>query len=333
MNHQIHAGLVNSYRVCRSQDTDVIHAGVFCHCTAVTVYRKIFHNIDKSNPAFKMFHNAGGRIRHGFRKRRFAGMLIPGFIAVVCLSSGMNQGLARSGSTADRKLLQSSAVSAHGMSFKMSQDQHRIVILDIFPQMVFLKNLSMGNRPDHVRSFCIHEIHIKIFCPSMFFQKLQMGLCMIPDTAAGISISSVAFYNSSLDLLNHGPPEFRPKEILVSLFSGMDLHCHFSRQFHAKSLVHLNYLFRSDLFCKINFCLHIPFLSFLYLIIQNMQPKYQVLCSGSFFINIIKLKADSRSRGFLKIFICRFLAGIISLKSFFHSLLKNRLAGRTEPLF
>ena len=29
--------------------------------------------------------------------------------------------------------------------------------------------------------------------------------------------------------------------------------------------------------------------TFLYLIIQNMQPKYQVLCSGSFFINIIKL--------------------------------------------
>ena len=272
LDHQIHAGLVDGYRICGSQDTDIFHTWVFCHSTAVAVYGKIFHNIDKSDLSFKMLYNTGSRVSHSFRKCRFAGMLIPGLITIIRFSSGMDQSLASSGCAADGKLLQSSSVSAHGMSFEMGQDQHRIIIHNIFSQMIFLKDLSVGNWPDHIRSFCVHKIYVKIFCPPMFFQKLPMGFCMISDTAAGIPVSSVTFYNRSMYFFHHGTPEFRTKEVLISFFSGMDLYSYLSRQFHTKGLIHLNYLFRSDLFCKVNLCLHIPFLSFLYLIVQNMLP-------------------------------------------------------------
>ena len=139
----------------------------------------------------------------------------------------------------------------------MGQDQHRIIIHNIFTQVVFFENFAIWNGPDHIRSLGIHKIYIKVFIPAVLFQKFQMRLCMVPYTSAGVTISSVALHNRSLNFLNHRPPKLRTEEILISLFSRMNLHSHFSGQLHSKSLIHLYNLFRGNFSSKVNLCLHI----------------------------------------------------------------------------
>ena len=153
----------------------------------------------------------------------------------------------------------------------MGEDEHGIIIQNIFPQMVFLQNLSVRDGPDDVRAFRVHDVHVKMLRPAMLFHQLHVSFRMVAHAACRIAVCGVAFHNGTIHFLYHGLPELRTQKILISLFSGMNLDRHFSGQFHAQSVIQLNHLFRRNFTGKINLCLHCRLLSFLLLQISSKR--------------------------------------------------------------
>ena len=136
----------------------------------------------------------------------------------------------------------------------MGQNQHGVVVDDIFAQMVFLQDFSLRNGPYHVRALGIHQIHVKIFRPAVLLKQLLMGLRVIPHPAAGIAIGSVALHNRAANLFHHGLPKLRAQEILIALLAGVDLYRHLSRQLTPQRLVQPDNRLRGNLTGKINLC-------------------------------------------------------------------------------
>ena len=73
-----------------------------------------------------------------------------------------------------------------------------------------------------------------------------MRLAVVTDTAASITIGSVAFDDGAMDLVDHGFPEFRTEEILVALFAGVDFDGDFAGQGDVEFVIDLNNFFGSD---------------------------------------------------------------------------------------
>ena len=245
--HQVNAGLIDGHRVQRGQNADVLHAGVLRHRAAVAVHGQILHHVDEGDLPLKMLRHAGGSISHGLREDHGAGVLLPGLEAVVGLAGGVDQGLAPGAGTADGQLLQSSAVAAHGVPLEVSQHQHRVVIHDVFAQVILLEDFSVGDGPDHVRTLGVHQVHIKIFGPAVLLQELAMGLCVVTHAGSGVAVGGIAFHHGAADLLHHGPPELRTQEILVALLPGVDLHRHLARQLYSQGVIQFNNFLRGDL--------------------------------------------------------------------------------------
>ena len=204
-----------------------------------------------------MLHHAGGRVRHGLREGHAAGVLLPGLKAVIRLAGGVDQRLARPGGAADGELLQRPAIAAHGVALEVGQHQHGIIIHNILAHAVLFQNLAVWDRPNHIRPLGVHQIHIKILGPAVLLQKLEVGLGIVPHPGAGIAIGSVALHDGAADLLHHGLPEFRVQEVLVALFTGVDLHRHLAGQRNAQGVIQLHNILRGNFWGKINFCFHI----------------------------------------------------------------------------
>ena len=64
--YEVDACLINGNRVKACQDTDVLHARVFCYRTAVAVYGKVAHDIDVGNFPLEMLGNCPCGICHSF---------------------------------------------------------------------------------------------------------------------------------------------------------------------------------------------------------------------------------------------------------------------------
>ena len=173
-----------------------------------------------------MLHHAGGSVGHGLREGHSAGVLPPGFKTVVCFAGGVDQGLARPGGAADSQLLQGAAVAAHGMPLEVGQHQHGVIVHDVFAQVVLLKDFSVWDGPDHVRTLGVHQVHIEVLGPAVLLQELPMGLRVVPHATGRVAVGGVAFHDGSVDCLHHGPPELRAQKILVAFFPGVNLHRH-----------------------------------------------------------------------------------------------------------
>lgn len=62
--NQIDACLVECHRIEAGKDSDILHAGIFRHCAAVTVYGEVAHYIDICNLVLKIVSNCLCRVRH-----------------------------------------------------------------------------------------------------------------------------------------------------------------------------------------------------------------------------------------------------------------------------
>ena len=149
------------------------------------------------------------------------------------------------------------AIAAHGVALEVGQHQHGIIIHNILAHAVLFQNLAVWDRPNHIRPLGVHQIHIKILGPAVLLQKLEVGLGIVPHPGAGIAIGSVALHDGAADLLHHGLPEFRVQEVLVALFTGVDLHRHLAGQRNAQGVIQLHNILRGNFCGKINFCFHI----------------------------------------------------------------------------
>ena len=85
--------------------------------------------------------------------------------------------------------------------------------------MVLLEHLAAHDGPDQVWTFRVHEINREILCPSMLFQKPQMGFSVVPYAAGSITICCVAFDDCSPYVIDYRFPEFRREVILVAFLS------------------------------------------------------------------------------------------------------------------
>ena len=223
-----------------------------------------------------MLHHRRCGVRHGLGEHDLVRMHIPGVKVAVALSAGVDQRLAGTAGAADGKLLERAAVTAHRVSLEVGQHQHRVIILDVLAETVLLQNLSVRDRPDHVRAFGIHQVHIEVLVPAVILDELAVGFGVVADTVVELAaVSGVALDDRSLDALHHRLPEVGTQEVLVPLLAGVHLHGHLSRKLNAELLVHLHNDLRTDLLAEIHFCFcHfvIPLLFRIFFILKPFKP-------------------------------------------------------------
>ena len=61
-------------------------------------------------------------------------------------------------------------------------------------------------------------------------------------------ISGVALYHRTGYSIHHGLPKIRAQEVLIALFTGMNLHRHISGQRNAQQFIQFQYLFAGNRF-------------------------------------------------------------------------------------
>ena len=71
-------------------------------------------------------------------------------------------------------LLQCSTEAAHGMTLEMSEHKHGIILIHTLSDIVFLYYPAVGDVKHAVGALSIHELHIKMLRPPMFFEQIQM---------------------------------------------------------------------------------------------------------------------------------------------------------------
>ena len=176
--------------VCKMMCIRDRQARILRHCTAVTVNRHIFHDIDVNCIPLKVIDNGRCRIRHRLQER-----------VVVCrpdifrLSCTMNICLAGGRCNADRKLFERSAVSSHRMSLEMGKNQKRIIIRKVFSYKVLLNDFAVRDRNLQIRSLRIQKIDFKVPAPSMCLQRLfVLGCCItLAFVCSCLLYTSIAF--------------------------------------------------------------------------------------------------------------------------------------------
>ena len=169
----------------------------------------------------------------------------------------MDQCLACRRSTAYGELLERTAVASHGMAFEVSQNKHGIIVENVLAQIVFLQDLAVRDGPDHIRTFRVHQVNSEDLVPAVILDQCQMLRCMVPYAAEGIAIGCIAFHDGAVHFLHHRLPEIRTQEVLVSFLAGMHLDRDFAGEVDPQQMIHLNYLFGSDLPGKINLRCHL----------------------------------------------------------------------------
>ena len=212
--HQIDARLIDGNGICGNQNAHVRHAGVFRNFTAVAVNAHVLHNVDENHVAVEVIHNAAGCVRHGFQKR-----IMIRRPEVFRHARAVDIRLAVGRCHADGQLLQCAAVAAHGMSLEVGKYQHGIVIFQIFADKIFLDDLAVRDIQLHIGAFGIQQIYREIAAPTVLVHQLAVLLGGV----AGAAIGSVALHDGAADVVDHRFPELRAKEILISLFTGMQL--------------------------------------------------------------------------------------------------------------
>ena len=135
----------------------------------------------------------------------------------------------------------------------MGENEHRIVICNVFTESVFLYRLSVRNVNHNIRPFGVHNIDLKELRPAVVFDKLLMLYCRVTLAA----VSRVALYDRTADLFDHRPHKVRTQEILVSLFTRMEFYGDVSGELLAEKVIELNHFFGGDFSCEKYFGFHI----------------------------------------------------------------------------
>ena len=139
------------------------------------------------------------------------------------------------GSAADRDIFHRTAESAHGVTFKVSQHQHRVVIDDAFAHRDFFEMESVTNRQIDI-TVLIHDID-RAERPAVNFK----GLSMVGSVFSSAAVKRVRFNNRAvrnrlLQSLNHVARE----NIRSVWFAGMQLDRYFSVDFFVDQVVKLD---------------------------------------------------------------------------------------------
>ena len=79
--------------------------------------------------------------------------------------------LSASRGAADGKLLESTAVAAHGMPLEVCKNEHRVICRDEASDEVFLEDFAVRNGPYEVRTFAVHDVNHEPRRPSMLSEK------------------------------------------------------------------------------------------------------------------------------------------------------------------
>ena len=194
-----------------------------------------------------MTHDRGGGVRHCLAEAVLLRMEVPGLDVVGRCAARVDECLACSGGAADGELLERTAVAAHGMTLEMREDEHGIIVFDVFSEIVLLEYGSVGDLPTDIRTFGVHQIHRKALAPTVIFDQLQMGSRVVPNTAEGVAVSCVALDDGAVNALDHRTPEIRTQEILISLLARVELDGNAAWKLEFQCAVHLHDLFRCDL--------------------------------------------------------------------------------------
>ena len=245
--HQIDARLIDGNGVRGDQNAHVRHAGVFRNFTAVAVNAHVLHDVDENHVAVEVIHNAAGCVRHGFQKR-----IMIRRPEVFRHARAVNIRLAVGRCHADGQLLQCAAVAAHGMSLEVGKYQHGIIIFQIFADEIFLDDLAVRDIQLHIGAFGVQQIYREIAAPAVLVHQLTVLLGGV----AGAAIGSVALHDGAADVVDHRFPELRAKEILISLFTGMQFDCNVAGERLVHQPEHIQNLLRGDNRRKINGCTH-----------------------------------------------------------------------------
>ena len=235
--HQINAGLIHRDRVGRHKHADIRKAGILSHSTAVTVNGHVLHHVHIHGVSLEELYHGGRGVRHGLKE----GVVIrrPDFLR---LTGAVDIRLAEGGCTADRELLERSAVPTHRVSLKVRQYEERVIIYYVLADIVFLYALAVGYIQHKVRPLGVQKIDLEIFAPAV----LLHGCHVLLGRVARACVGGVALDNSAVHGLDHRLPEVRVQEVLVPFFSGVHLHGDSARQLFSRRAVQRNDLFRSN---------------------------------------------------------------------------------------
>ena len=119
------------------------------------------------------------------------------------------------------------------MSLEVGQHQHGIVIGNILAHEVFVNHFAARDRQLQVRALSVQQVNGKVPVPAVVFQQSQVLGGGVPGTFIG----GVALDHRAADIIDDLLPEVRTEEILISLFTGVNLHGHLAGQFLANQLV------------------------------------------------------------------------------------------------
>lgn len=130
------------------------------------------------------------------------------------------------------------AVATHGVTLEVGENKHRIIICDVFADIIFLDFSAFGNFENEVGSFGVKQVNRKNI-PAVFFEKLKM-------LSGGVSctvIGGVAFRDRTADMVNNRLPEIGLQIILITPFARMNLDCNPAFKLFSEHFIKLKHLF------------------------------------------------------------------------------------------
>ena len=235
--HQIQARLVNSNRVQRDQNADVLHARIFRHSAAVAVDRHVLHHVDKDHVALEIVHDRGRRVRHGVEE-----LILLCRPHLVGLARAVDIRLAVGRGAADGQLLQCAAEAAHRVALEVRQNQHGVIVRHVLANEVLLNLLAVRNCELQIGSLGVQQVDREALRPAV----LLHGLAVLFGGVALAGIGGVALDNRAVHAVDHRLPKIRAQEVLVSLLAGVYLHCDLTGQRLARLAIELYHLFRCN---------------------------------------------------------------------------------------
>lgn len=216
--------LIDGEKVGRGEDANIRDRRLGSDETgAVAVDRHAAQDIQVDDVLAEEINGGFGGFRHVLHEELLAWPGVPVFRLVVYIDA-MDLALADASiRTADGEILHRAAEAAHGMSFEMGEDDHRVIVHDVAAHGDCLEMLAAADRKLD-SPFFVHDID-RAEGPAIHLQGVAVHGCRV----AVSLVERIRFYDRAvLHLLLKGGYHVTRQDIRPMLFTGMQLDGYFA---------------------------------------------------------------------------------------------------------
>ena len=253
--------LVKRHRVGRGQDTIVLQ---FHRCRmihAVAVYRHVVHHtdIDDTLLFLEVVHHTLCCSSHTLQKSVLIADELTrpesAHVQLLHLACRVDVGLAVLTGTADREILQCTAIAAHGVTFEVVEGNHEVVVRHVTTHNVVFDVRLVFHRDANLVIF-VHDIHGEILGESVALNHLPVVLrriAFVVLVGRSVAVCRITLHDGAVHLKHQIPDEFRFQVVRVAALTRTHLHGHSSLGRNAQGLIDSHQRLRTDFPSQIHF--------------------------------------------------------------------------------